>query len=206
MASMRKRGAHWYIRFRDETGKQVERKASRDKAVARKMARTLEDRITGIKLGTLDPREADCLDAERLPITRHVADYIRNLEPKAASPSMSDQVRRRLEWFLEETKISRLSQIRPSLAVSALKALRDEGRGDQTVNHYATSWKAITRWAWKDRRTRTDLLADLELPRVVATKKRIDLPLEVVARLIETTRQGPRRRGMTVLTAPCCTW
>ena len=197
MASIRRRSDYYYIRFRDETGKQVERRASRDKAVARKMARAIEDRITGIKLGTLDPREADCQDAERHPIAKHVADYIKNLEARECVAGHVDQVRRRLEWFLEETRITKLSQIRPSLAVSALKVLRDEGRGDQTVNHYATTWKVLTKWAWKDRRTRTDLLADLELPRVVTTKQRIDLPFEVVTRLIETTQHGQGRRGIS---------
>ncbi len=196
MASIRKRNAYWYIRFRDETGKQVERKASKDKGVARKMAQSIEDRITGIRMGILDPREADCQDAERRPIGDHVSDYVRNLEAKGCVAGHAAQVKRRLEWFLEETKVGRLSQIRPSLAVSALKALRDEGRGDQTVNHYCTTWKSFAKWAWRDRRTRTDLLADLELPRVVATKQRIDLPLQEVIRLIETARHGERRRGL----------
>ena len=47
------------------------------------------------------------------------------------------RVRKRLTWFLEETKITRLSQLRPSLADTALKTLRDAGKSDQTVKHYA---------------------------------------------------------------------
>ena len=90
-----------------------------------------------------------------------------------------------------------MSQLRPSLAVSALKVLIDEGRGDQTVKHYATAWKSFSRWAWKDRRTRTDMLADLELPKVVTTSKRSALTFDQASQLIETTRRGPRRRGMT---------
>ncbi len=43
-----------------------------------------------------------------------------------------DGVRKRLTWFLEETKITRLSQLRPSLATTVLKTLRDAGRSDRT--------------------------------------------------------------------------
>ena len=40
------------------------------------------------------------------------------------------------------------------------------------------------------------MLADLDPPKVVTTSKRSALPIEVTSRLIETTRRGPRRRGM----------
>ena len=188
MASLRKRNEFWYIRYRDETGKQTERKASRDKSVAKSMAKSLEDRVSGIKLGTLDLRDSDTIDAERLPITQHVSEYIASLE---AFPLHLENVRKRLEWLLEETKISRLSQLRPSLADSALKILRDERRSDQTVQHYAVVWKVFTKWAWRDRRSRSDLLAELKLPKVVTASKRLALTPELTARLIETTRRGP---------------
>ena len=46
MASLRK-NEFWYIRYRDETGKQTERKASRDKSVAKSMAKSLEEDSPG---------------------------------------------------------------------------------------------------------------------------------------------------------------
>ena len=199
MASLRKRGKHWYCRYRDIDGRQKEVKCGPDKSVANQMAIKLESKRCQARAGTLDPRESDAIDAERHPITKHVADYIKNLEARGCVPEHVGNVRRRLEWFLGQTKIGRLSQIRPSLAVAALKTLRAGGRGDQTVNHYATTWKALTKWAWKDRRSRADLLADFELPRVVTAKQRIDIPLELVIRLISTTRQEPQRRGINGL-------
>ena len=194
MASLRKRNEFYFIRFRDETGKQTERKASRDKSVARSMMKGLEDRVRGIKLGTLDPRDSDAMEAERIPIADHVADYIRSLD---VSTVHLENVTHRLGWFLEETKIGRLSQLRPSLADSALKVLRDQGLSEQTVQHYAVCWKSFAKWCWRDRRTRTDLLAELKLPKVVTTAERRALTSELAARLIEATRRGPRRRKMT---------
>jgi integrase len=197
MASLRKKGKVWYVRVRDESGRQREVKAGPDKSVANQMKRDLESKTQRIKAGVLDPREADCLDAERIPITKHVADYVQNLEARGACPDHLKNVRKRLGWFLEETKISRLSQLRPSLAVTALKTLRDSGRSDQTVNHYAVCWKSFSRWAWKDRRTRTDLLADLEPPKIVTTSKRSVLSPEQAARLVASTRAGKVRCRMT---------
>ncbi len=171
MASLQRRGKQWYVRLRDECGRERSIKAGPDKSVANQIKRDLESKIQRIKAGVLDPREADCLDAERIPIARHVADYIQNLEARGACPEHLVNVKKRLGWFLEETKISRLSQLRPSLAESALAALRADGRSDQTINHYAICWKSFTKWLWRDRRTRTDLLAELEPPKVTAAPK-----------------------------------
>jgi len=100
-------------------------------------------------------------------------------------------------WFLEETKITRLSQLRPSLADTALKTLRDAGKSDRTVSHYCAALKSFSRWAKKDRRTREDLLADLERPKIVTENKRAALSPEQAARLVTTTRAEKFRRGMT---------
>src|SRR5262249_33049585 len=116
MASLRKRGRNWYVRYRDAHGKQTEAKAGPDKSVAKMIANDLETRTQRIKLGTLDPREAASNDAERIAITTHVEDYVRNLEAKGCVPAHIDGIRKRLAWFLDESKITRLSQLRPSLA------------------------------------------------------------------------------------------
>ena len=197
MASLRKKGRTWYVRIRDESGRQREVKAGPDKSVAQSIARDLESKIQRVKAGTLDPREAGCLDAERIPITQHVEEYVRGLDAKGCVEGHVDGVRKRLTWFLEETKITRLSQLRPSLADTALKTLRDAGKADRTVSHYCAALKSFSRWAKKDRRTREDLLADLERPKIVTENKRAALSPEQAARLVTTTRTGKVRRGMT---------
>ncbi len=197
MASLQKRGKQWYIRLRDEAGRERSVKAGPDKSVANQMKRDLESKIQRIKAGVLDPREADCLDAERVPIARHVAGYLQNLEAKGACVEHLANVRKRLGWFLEETNINRLSQLRPSSAVVALAALRADGRSDQTINHYAICWKSFTKWLWRDRRTRTDLLAELDPPKVVTTSKRSALTSNQAVKLIATTRTGKVRCRMS---------
>src|SRR5271157_1928386 len=127
-----KKGKVWYVRVRDESGRQREVKAGPDKSVAQSIARDLESKTHRVKAGVLDPREAGCLDAERIPITQHVEKYVQGLDAKGCVEGHVDGVRKRLTWFLEETKITRLSQLRPSLATTALKTLRHAGRSDRT--------------------------------------------------------------------------
>jgi integrase len=197
MASLRKRGVNWYVRYRDVHGKQTEVKAGPDKGVAKGIANDLESKVRQIKLGTLDPREAACTDAERIPIAAHVKDYIAVLEARGCVAGHVEGIEKRLTWFLDESKVTRLSQLRPSLAESALKVLRDARRSDRTVAHYAAAVKSFSRWLWKDKRTREDLMSDLERPTIQTKSNRSALTPEQAARLIASTRGGKVRRGMS---------
>ncbi|MFO0889334.1 MAG: tyrosine-type recombinase/integrase [Isosphaeraceae bacterium] len=188
---------YWYIRYRTPDGKSTEHKASTDKSVAKSMQRDLDAKLQRIKMGLLDPREASAMEAEGRPVAEHVQNYLAHLTARGNTPESVDGVRRRLTWLLEETKISRLSQIRPSLAQSALKTLKDAHKPDRTLFHYAAAWKAFTRWLKKDRRAQEDLLADLDRPTVLEERKRDTLTPEQSVKLVQATRSGPVRRGMT---------
>src|SRR5262249_61585911 len=96
MASLRKRGRNWYVRYRDAHGKQNEVKAGPDKSVAKMIANDLESRTARVKTGTLDPREAASNDAERIPIASHVQDYVQHLEAKGCVPGHVDGIQKRL--------------------------------------------------------------------------------------------------------------
>ena len=58
MASLRKRGRTWYVRYRDAHGKQIETKAGPDRSMAQRIANGMESQVRAIKTGTADPREA----------------------------------------------------------------------------------------------------------------------------------------------------
>ena len=102
-----------------------------------------------------------------------------------------------MDWFLDETRITKLSQLTPAVAASALKVLKDAHRSDRTVGHYAAALKSFTRWLWrKAKKTKEDLLADLERPAITSQAERTALTPEEAARLIAATRTGKTRRGM----------
>jgi len=196
MASLRKRNEFWYIRYRDETGKQTERKASRDKSVAKSMMKSIEDKVTGLRLGTLKIADLKELEAERVLITQHAEDYFRNLEAKCV-PEHVVNVRHRLGWFLEETKISRLSQLSPSIADIALRELKDQGVSDQTLNHYAVVWKSFANWLKTNHRTKDNALDGFDLPEINMVAKRSALTSDQTIRLIAATRAGKSRCRMS---------
>src|SRR5208283_596244 len=109
MASLRKRGKTWFCRSRDASGAQKEVKCGPDRSVATQIKHDLEGKLQRIKAGTLDPREADVIEADRIPISRHIKDYAAHLAARGCVPEHITGVQRRLEWFAEEAKISRLS-------------------------------------------------------------------------------------------------
>ena len=55
MASLRKRGKIYYVRFRDEHNQQKEQKAGPDKSVAARIQRSIESRLALIRAGCLGP-------------------------------------------------------------------------------------------------------------------------------------------------------
>jgi integrase len=196
VASLRKKGRVWYVRIRDESGRQREVKAGPDKSVAQSIARDLESKTQRVKAGVLDPREAGCLDAERIPIQSHADDFVRNLASRGCVTEHVDGVKKRLQWLLDESRITRLSQLVPSVAEDAIKVLRDGHRSPRTLAHYVAAWKGFTRWLRKNKRTKEDLLEDLERPEVPESEG-IALTAEQATRLVSATRSGKVRRGMS---------
>ena len=197
MASIRKRGKTWYVRARDETGRQIERKAGPDKSVANQIKRDMESTLSKIKAGILDPRDVSAIEAERVPLVQHVEDYLRFLAAKGCVPDHVKAVRIKLEWLLRKTGVIRLSQLKASLVVEALAELKASGRSDRTIFHYATVAKSFSNWLKKDHRTRFDLLEDLDRPAVVTERERPALSPEQTARLIEAAATAPPRYGMS---------
>lgn len=197
MASIRKRGKVWYVRYRTPDGKQTEVKAGTDKRAAETLASRLDVQNREIRLGLVDPRESACRAAEVISLWDHVQDYLRVLEARGCVPAHVAGIRQRLEWFLGESQITRLSQLRPSVVLTALQAIRDARKSDRTLAHYIAATKGFSRWAWKDRRTREDMLADLERPSIRSKRPRVVLTPEEATRLIAATRTGKTRRGMS---------
>jgi integrase len=197
VASIRKRGKTWYVRSRDETGRQIERKAGPDKSVANQIKRDLESTLSKIKAGILDPRDVSAIEAERVPLVQHVEDYLRFLAAKGCVPDHVKAVRIKLEWLLRKTGVIRLSQLKASLVVEVLAELKASGRSDRTIFHYATVAKSFANWLKKDHRTRFDLLEDLDRPTVVIEADRPALSQEQTAKLIEATATSSPRCGMS---------
>ena len=189
------RGEFWYIRFRDADRKAA-KKGSRDKSVAKGMAKELENQITGIKMGTLSLEKAGELRAHRIPVQKHVEDFIHNLTAEGRVPGHVDNVRAKLRWLSSETHITQLGQITPELVTGCLATLKAQGRSERTRFHYVAAIKQFTHWLEKNRRTQTDLLKHLGQPNVTE-RLRPALTPEQTMRLITVTRTAPEHSGMS---------
>jgi integrase len=204
MASVRKRGATWYVRYRDEFGKQSEIKAGPDRSVAQRIAAETEGRVRAIKSGAVDPREKLWTDAERKPLAEHVEAWHATLIARGRTVLYAGLARDRTLRLIELTRAFRISHINMSSVQTAVGALRTiPGRhgkaelSDRSVHHHVRAIKMFTKWLWRDGRVREDPLVHLNPPKVVNKRQRKALSPEDAARLIATTRTGPRSYELT---------
>jgi site-specific recombinase XerD len=204
MASLRKRGANWYVRYRDANGKQIEKKCGPDRSVAQRIANGLESQVHAIKTGVADPREAGWAEAERKPLSDHVHDWHAFLIGKGDVVQHADQSRDRVLRLIESARILRISGLTISTAQRALTDLRlikgRRGRqrlSESSVQHHARAIKSFSRWLWRDGRVREDSLVHLALPEVNDKFTRRSLEPSEAAALIVSTATRPTRAGMT---------
>src|SRR5262249_32314171 len=152
MASLRKRGANWYVRYRDANGKQIEKKCGPDRSMAQRIANGLESQVHAIKTGVADPREVGWAEAERKPLSDHVLDWHAFLVGKGDVAQHADQSRDRVLRLIESAKILRISGLTISAAQRALADLRlikgRRGRqwlSESSVQHHVRAIKSFSR-------------------------------------------------------------
>ena len=126
MASLRKRGKHWYFRYVDENGKQRELKGCPDKRETESMAAALEGNIAKIKAGVIDPKALAYKAHEARPLADHLTDFHAYLVAKGgtakhASVSARRVARRKPSGFRLRDQIgkSASSQAKSSLLIAA---------------------------------------------------------------------------------------
>jgi integrase len=204
MASLRKRGKVWYVRYRDPHGKQIETKAGPDKSVAQRIARELESRVSAIKAGVADPREQSWAENERKPLTDHVHDWASYLLHKGDVARHVRQSQTRVLRLIESAKIQRISgltisTIQPALAdLRSIRGRRGNARlSDRTIVYHVMAIRSFAKWLWSDGRVRDDPLVHLRMPEVKDKYVRKALEPEEIAALVSTTRTQRTLAGLT---------
>jgi integrase len=205
LASLRKRGRVWYVRYRDAHGKQIETKAGPDRSVAQRIARELESRSAAIKAGVADPREASWVENERKPLSDHVHDWHGYMLASGDTQQHADQSRDRVLRLIESSRIMTISglsigAVQSALAdLSLIKGRRGNPRlSPSSVRHHARAIKSFCKWLWKDGRAKEDVLVHLGLPKIGEKFERRALEPHEAEALIGTTQSlGVVRGGMT---------
>ena len=199
MASLRKRGRVWYFSFINQDGRKIERKGCPDKRVTEELARAAESEAVKIKAGTIDLKELAYLAQGARPLAEHLDEfesYLRTVGSRKHAMVKANRARRVIALAGAE-KIRDLTLSRVSEALAALR--RQDELNQQTINHHITAVKMLSRWLWKDNRTREHVLAHLATSNPEGDrrrKRRALTPTEAVL-LVEATETGPIVLGMT---------
>src|SRR4051794_12239705 len=114
MASMRKRGSVWYFRYVDADGVKVERRGCPDKRASEEMARHAESVAAKVRSGVVDPRDLAIRDADRKPLTDHLADWRAAMLAKGRTAAHASLSHNRALKVATLAKAERLSRLGPA--------------------------------------------------------------------------------------------
>ena len=182
MASLRKRGRFWYYRYVDSDGVQHERKGCPDRRETEAMSAAAESESAKIKAGLIDPKALGYRSHEVRPLAEHLADWHRDMVARGKTTRHADQYRERAGKLVAMIRGVRIGELEPSRKAddlqraartladalgsarlsdlvseriqSALAALRDAGKANQTANHYRAALRAFVQWLWDRSRLR----------------------------------------------------
>ena len=199
MASLRKRGRIWYYRYSDADGVKHEVKGCTDKRATEELARQKESEAAKIKAGVIDLKELAYLAQGARPLAEHLGEfesYLRTVGSRKHAMVKANRARRVISLAGAE-KIRDLTLSRVSEALAALR--RQDGLNQQTINHHIAAVKMLSRWLWKDNRTREHVLAHLATsnPEGDRRRKHRALTPTEAAVLVEATEAGPIVLGMS---------
>ena len=205
MTSVYKRGGRanrngsYYVAYTDENGRRRTVRGCADRQATEAMARGLEAEVMLRKRGIIDTKSDRYAQAEQKPLDEHLGDYVAVLTARERSQVHLDKTKQRVHKVLALCKAERISDLSPSGVQRAIGELRQEGLGLGTCNHYLTAIKGYVRWLWRDGRVQDDCLASLSKFDAKLDKRHERRALEPddLRRLLEATREGPTRFGMT---------
>ncbi len=220
MASLRKRGSRYYVRYTDADGIRHETEGFTDRRVADQRARQLEVEVEKIKAKLITSKELALRGHASRPAADHLEDYRCHLLAKGATAKHADLATHRARRVIDKARADRLADLTPGRVQGALKGLLDEvppkrkGRGARatfkpslaTANHYRTAIRSFSRWLWKDGRIGTDVLAGVTGFNAKEDRRhdRRTLGVDEIRKLIDVTHSGPRWRKMTGLARALC--
>jgi integrase len=194
-----RRGASWYVAYVNGDGKRKTVKGCPDKAATEAMARKLESEADLRRRGIIDVKTDGYASHEAKPLTDHLEAWRAYLLGKGDSKRHANEGHARVVKLMTLAKATRLSDLTLARIQAALASLRGRGLALRTVHHHTRLVKNFTKWAWRDGRTRDDLLAHLQPPdNPESDRRRIRRALTVaeLERLVSAAECGPIRRGL----------
>ena len=193
LASLRKRGKSgvWYYRFQDEHGRSVERKGSRNKREAERMAIEAETQANKIRQGLLNPADVAARKEANRPLWDHLSDWRQSMEDRGLGEdhsrlfgfrarcvmaviaghdpaglhrrdmSVGERARRNIA-MADQLRLVTASILTRDAIQAALSKIRKAGASAQTANHYRSAIRAFCRWMVESGRMRSNPVAGVK--------------------------------------------
>ena len=210
MASVfkRKDRKKWVISYVDEDGHRRSVAGSASKAVTQQIANEIQAKVELRKHGIIDAAAERQSSADRKLLAEHLDDFHKALLAKGNTRHHADTQRNRVDRIIAACGAQRISELTPSAvqaAVSELHRVERDPKKDrkkalslQSRNHYLRAVKTFSKWLWRDRRAREDLLGYLVGYNAKTDPKhqRRAITEEQLDRLIETAERGPEVLGV----------
>ena len=210
--SLTKRGGRgpWIARWYDHNGKRCEKSTrTTDKGAALRILNKLIADTALRREGVIDPKTDTFAQHARRPLDEHLHDFRSALAAQGVTDRHCELVYSRAKRIIVGCGISMWSDISASHIMDYLSGLRQDestpcnvvkrGISAQTFNFYLQAIKQFARWMVKDRRAIDNPLSHLTGLNVKTDRRhdRRALTADELLRLLEATRNGPERYGMT---------
>ena len=185
----------WAIEYVDASRRKRTIAGYTDKIATKQLAAEIERRIARQREGIFDVD----FDHGGRPVTKHILDWIADLERAGRSPEYMRKVQSRVGRMQRELGWARLSSIRPDKLTDWLAAERRAGLGQRTVNHYVETAIAFCNWCVAQQRLERNPLklvskATVDDPRVVRRSA-------TIAELSRLLRVAPTRAFVYIVAA-----
>jgi len=138
----------WYIAWFGIDGKRhIEKTGTENKAIAEDILKKRQDEVAAVRGGTVDARTLKLAEQRRVPLQRHIDDYLRSCRLEGQVKQHRDTKRLHLERAVEFIRAAHLPGfVDLDAARRFLEHLELEGRSARTRNSHRQDLIALVSW------------------------------------------------------------
>jgi len=196
---VKKQSKSWYVKYRDAEGIERRVRGHRDKVATQQLAARLEKEAELGQEGVVDRYK----EHRQTPLTEHLNDFRQSLLAKGDTAKQAEQVTSRAGRVVKACKFRIWSDIQASKVEKCVSEFRYKGEklSVQTQNFYLQALKQFCKWMVQNGRASESPLEYLKSKIVRKITDEVHprrvLEIDELKRLLEVTREGPKRFGMT---------
>ena len=194
-----KQSAKWHVKYVDADSIERRVPAYKDKIASQQLAAKLEKEAELAREGVIDRYK----EHRETPLAEHLEDFKKSLSARSNTEEHVMQTVQRVKKVIEGCRFATWNNIQASKVQSYVASLRDgkNGIGASTFNCYLKAAKQFCKWMVQDRRASE---SPIEYLKCETVRKVVDeehprraLEIDELRRLLEVTKAGGKRFGMT---------